>query len=33
LVRGFGVALNTIPAMTAELAAVTQDQLPDAASS
>lgn len=30
-VRGFGVALGTIPAMTAGLAAVTQSQLPDAA--
>lgn len=30
-VRGFGVALSTIPAMTAGLAAVDPDQLPDAA--
>lgn len=30
-VRGFGVALGTIPAMTAGLAAVDPDQLPDAA--
>jgi hypothetical protein len=30
-VRGFGVALGTIPAMTAGLAAVDPDRLPDAA--
>ena len=31
LVRGFGVALGTIPAMTAGLAAISRDHFPDAA--